>query len=385
MVEGASERIEVPHLERWWLVRPDDLADLADPDVEDGHQRHADRDLIDWGSIGDTVSAVWRQLNAAQALSGGARDDSQSLSGWADLDESSLGAVEIHIVRSWFSDDEAPRCDAWDDDVDDGRHRLWNVWASRPGLELPVASPTLESLDDGPDNLEALCAGTRDGLAHASQDVLQRNKRYAGELRRVEALAAPPDDEFIFERPSWRSQATRVTRPQVRFRLQFPTRVVVVDGDLLEQDVDALVNPWNRNLVRPHWALPMRGVSRALKRATGPQPWRELASVGRLPVGAAVVTHAGLMSDDLFLVHAVGLNAWWRANEDSVRKASMTAVTAAWAAGARSVAMPLIGAGQGGLSDEDSLYVMREALTVNARRDDDALPLKIRIVRWSPS
>lgn len=59
----------------------------------------------------------------------------------------------------------------------------------------------------------------------------------------------------------------------------------VVVGDLLEQTgVEALVNPWNRNFVPRHLLL-VGGVSGQLKKVTGPEPWRELARHGPLPVG----------------------------------------------------------------------------------------------------
>lgn len=42
----------------------------------------------------------------------------------------------------------------------------------------------------------------------------------------------------------------------------------MVIGDLLDQDVDVIVNAWNRNLV-PWWLLIPQGVSKAIKRRAG--------------------------------------------------------------------------------------------------------------------
>jgi O-acetyl-ADP-ribose deacetylase (regulator of RNase III) len=66
----------------------------------------------------------------------------------------------------------------------------------------------------------------------------------------------------------------------------------VTDGDLLDQDVDAIVNAWNRNLF-PWWLLLPQGVSGAIKRRAGLAPFRELRRHGLLPLGAAVLTGAG--------------------------------------------------------------------------------------------
>jgi len=41
--------------------------------------------------------------------------------------------------------------------------------------------------------------------------------------------------------------------------------VTVVDGNLLDQDEDVIVNAWNRNL-NPWWLLLPQGVSRAIKK-----------------------------------------------------------------------------------------------------------------------
>lgn len=68
--------------------------------------------------------------------------------------------------------------------------------------------------------------------------------------------------------------------------------IAAVTGDLLDQKVDAIVNPWNRNFI-PWWLLLPQGVSGAIKRAAGTGPFRELRRHGLLRVGEAVVTTAG--------------------------------------------------------------------------------------------
>src|ERR1051325_5052741 len=58
-----------------------------------------------------------------------------------------------------------------------------------------------------------------------------------------------------------------------------PMNIVLVDGDLLNQSVDAIVNAWNRNLL-PWWLLLPQGVSGAIKRRAGTAPFRELRRHG---------------------------------------------------------------------------------------------------------
>ena len=60
-------------------------------------------------------------------------------------------------------------------------------------------------------------------------------------------------------------------------------RLRYVEGDLLDQIVDVIVNAWNRNII-PWWLLIPQGVSRAIKRSAGLAPFREIARCGlRVP------------------------------------------------------------------------------------------------------
>ena len=57
---------------------------------------------------------------------------------------------------------------------------------------------------------------------------------------------------------------------------QTPANVEVVEGDLLDQDVEVIVNAWNRNII-PWWLLLPQGVSGAIKRRGGTGPFKEVA------------------------------------------------------------------------------------------------------------
>ncbi len=69
-------------------------------------------------------------------------------------------------------------------------------------------------------------------------------------------------------------------------------KVTVVDGDLLDQTTEAIVNPWNRNII-PWWLLIPHGVSGAIKSRAGLQPFIELGKLGPLKLGEAVATSSG--------------------------------------------------------------------------------------------
>lgn len=123
-------------------------------------------------------------------------------------------------------------------------------------------------------------------------------------------------------------------------------RIEVVEGDLLTQEVDVIVNSWNRNFI-PWWLLLPQGVSGAIKRQGGIAPFRELRKHDILPLGAAVLTSAGRLPFR-GIIHVAGINAVWRASEFSIRNSARNALHLAHRSGFSSLAMPLIGAGSGG-------------------------------------
>lgn len=124
----------------------------------------------------------------------------------------------------------------------------------------------------------------------------------------------------------------------------------VVTGNLLDQEVDVIVNAWNRNVL-PWWLLLPRGVSGAIKRRAGIAPFRELRRHGPIPLGGAVLTGAGRLPHR-GIIHVAGINLLWRSSETSVRRSVRSALALAGNQGFESIAFPLIGAGTGGGAPE---------------------------------
>jgi O-acetyl-ADP-ribose deacetylase (regulator of RNase III) len=132
--------------------------------------------------------------------------------------------------------------------------------------------------------------------------------------------------------------------------------IEVVHGDLLDQRVDAIINAWNRNFI-PWWLLIPQGVSGAIKRRAGTGPFRELAKIGPLPLGAACLTGAGRLPYQA-IIHVAGINLLWRASERSIRLSVHNALELAAQEAFRSVALPTIGAGTGGVSEERAMELI---------------------------
>lgn len=151
--------------------------------------------------------------------------------------------------------------------------------------------------------------------------------------------------------------------------------IQVVDGDLLDQDVEVIVNAWNRNLI-PWWLLLPQGVSGAIKKRGGVAPFVELRRYGVLPLGGAVETTAGRLPFKA-IIHVAGIGFLWRSSAESVRLSVRNAMRIVLSKGYRSIAFPLVGAGTGG----GSPAIVQQIIEDELRQTDYAG--QVRIVRFA--
>lgn len=150
--------------------------------------------------------------------------------------------------------------------------------------------------------------------------------------------------------------------------------VRVVEGDILDQPVEAIVNAWNRNTI-PWWLLLPQGVSGAIKRRGGTAPFRELRRHGRMALGEAVSTGAGRLPFR-GIVHVAGIDDLWRGSPQAAGLGAANAVREAERQGFASLAIPLLGGGSWCLSAEASERAILEAL-----REIDS-PVQVTVVRY---
>jgi O-acetyl-ADP-ribose deacetylase (regulator of RNase III) len=137
--------------------------------------------------------------------------------------------------------------------------------------------------------------------------------------------------------------------------------LLVVNGNLLEQNVDVIVNAWNRNII-PWWLLLPQGVSGAIKKHGGIKPFQEVAKKGAIPLGGAVLTSAGKLPFKA-IIHVAGINMFWMASEFSIRNSVNNAMKITKDNGFKSIAFPLIGAGSGGKKKDTVLYWMKDEIS----------------------
>jgi len=102
-----------------------------------------------------------------------------------------------------------------------------------------------------------------------------------------------------------------------------------------------------------------QGVSGAIKRRAGYEPFRELGRRGAIPLGGALETGAGMLPFRA-IIHVAGISMFWRSSEPAIRGCVRSALDIARQRGYRSIAFPLIGAGTGGFSPDRALEIMQD-------------------------
>ena len=117
----------------------------------------------------------------------------------------------------------------------------------------------------------------------------------------------------------------------------------LLEGDLTDQEVDALVNAANTALILGS------GVAGAIREKGGASIEAECTSHGAVALGDSAVTGAGDLPAR-FVIHAAVMEPGGVADEDSVRSAVRSSLRAAAGLGCRDVALPALGTGVGGFS-----------------------------------
>ena len=129
------------------------------------------------------------------------------------------------------------------------------------------------------------------------------------------------------------------------------TAIEIVQGDITEQDVDAVVNAANNHF----WMG--AGVAGAIKRKGGDLIEIEAVSQGPVEVGAAVITPGGNLVAR-HVIHAAGMGQDLRTDLVKVATATRSSLELAEETGLASLAFPAIGTGVGGLSLEGCARTM---------------------------
>jgi O-acetyl-ADP-ribose deacetylase (regulator of RNase III) len=148
-------------------------------------------------------------------------------------------------------------------------------------------------------------------------------------------------------------------------------RILIMAGDLVEQDVDAIVNAANSDLVLGG------GVAGAIRSQGGPAIQEECDAHGPVKVGEAALTGAGELLAR-HIIHAASMSLGGRTSAESLRSSMDSSFRIAHSQGVRTIAIPAVGTGIAGFPMDECAILMAQSLS-NALADGWR-PTEVRFV-----
>lgn len=134
------------------------------------------------------------------------------------------------------------------------------------------------------------------------------------------------------------------------------TEIRVIKGDITTCETDAIVNPAN-SLMKMGG-----GVAGAIKRSAGIEVEEEAIRYAPVPVGSAVATSAGRLKSK-YIIHAPTMEKpAMRTTKDKVFLATLASLNVAESLKIKSIAIPAMGAGVGGVPLDDAAKMIVKAI-----------------------
>lgn len=115
-------------------------------------------------------------------------------------------------------------------------------------------------------------------------------------------------------------------------------RIEIIEGDLTEMDVDAIVNAANNDLQLGG------GVAGAIRRKGGPEIQKECDDIGQVPVGGAAITSGGKLKAR-FVIHAASMQLGGKTSAHSLRSSTAHSLRIAAQKRLKTIAFPAVGTG----------------------------------------
>lgn len=136
--------------------------------------------------------------------------------------------------------------------------------------------------------------------------------------------------------------------------------IKVVQGDITDLSVDAIVNAANNKLVMGG------GVALAIRKKGGKAIEDEAVKKGPIEIGAAVATSAGSLKAR-YVIHAATMGVDFKTDEVKIRNSCSSALKTADELKLRSIAFPALGCGVGGFSMIASAKIMAQEIMKHLR------------------
>lgn len=129
-------------------------------------------------------------------------------------------------------------------------------------------------------------------------------------------------------------------------------RILILQGDLTEMEVDAIVNAANNDLILG------AGVAGAIARKGGEQIQEECNKIGSIPVGYAAITGGGNLKAR-YVIHAASMGLGGiRTTAKTLRTSTAHSLRLAAERNLKSIAFPAVGTGVSGFSMEECAQIM---------------------------
>lgn len=136
-----------------------------------------------------------------------------------------------------------------------------------------------------------------------------------------------------------------------RIREDIYGRILLMQGDLTEMDVDAIVNAANNDLQLGG------GVAGAIRRKGGPEIQRECDKIGSIPIGCAALT-SGRRLKARHVIHAASMSLGSSTTAQSLRGSTAHSLRIAAQHQIKTIAFPAVGTGIAGFPMRECAEIM---------------------------
>ena len=127
--------------------------------------------------------------------------------------------------------------------------------------------------------------------------------------------------------------------------------IQILQGDLTEMDVDAIVNAANNDLQLG------AGVAGAIRRKGGPGIQKECDAIGTIPLGGAAITTGGKVKAR-HVIHAASMELGGRTTALTLRSSAAHALRIAAQNELKTIAFPAVGTGIAGFPIKECAEIM---------------------------
>lgn len=138
-------------------------------------------------------------------------------------------------------------------------------------------------------------------------------------------------------------------------RSELLKKVELLEGDITEMDVDAIVNAANNQLILG------AGVAGAIRKKGGPKIQEECNKIGPIKVGEAAITSGGNLKAK-YVIHAASMKLGGQTTESSLRSCVRASLKLAEQNGIKTIAFPAIGTGVAGFPMQRCAFIMLEEI-----------------------